>query len=313
MAYVNPFEDFKYPAPPAGPLAGVTGVKPGPDQPPGPPPNAEPPGVPGPSAPPAPTGGGCPEGTPAGPASCCPPTKVWRPDTKKCEEPDARSKEGKETCTGTRPEGCLAQCVWCDFDTGEFRCDWNCSRTGGYATGGGAGGGGGKASSGAGGAYSTLEKMLQDALEGMLKGQPSRYNPQTMQMLYGGLRSQSESNIARQQAAVKANAAQRGMSRAGQTQAQLADVRRGVEAGELQNQISIQKSKIDADYQDKVAALDRAQRFLDSARDFAYKMKMSAQQQAQFNANLALAYAQLQQQWDMLVFQQGMGGVYGSV
>jgi len=41
-------------------------------------------------------------------------------------------------------------------------------------------------------------------------------------------------------------------------------------------------------------------------------MKLTSQQQRQFEANLALAYAQLQQQWDIVLFQTGAGAVGGA-
>ena len=81
---------------------------------------------------------------------------------------------------------------------------------------------------------------------------------------------------------------------------------------------------ITADYQDKMGALDRSQKYLDSLRDEMYRRDMSAIQQQQFKANLDLAYANIQAQRDalasnqqygkdMLAAQYGYGATFGGM
>ena len=151
-----------------------------------------------------------------------------------------------------------------------------------------------------------LEKYIRDALES-----PSRFTPEIMQSLFGQIASQSSGAIQRGEEAVQADAAQRGMLRGGQTGAALRDVRNAAESQRGQAMLGAQIQKINADYQDKMGALDRAQKFLDSMRDSEYRYTLLAEQRRQFDANLALGYAnlaqnkellsmQLQSQWDML-------------
>lgn len=147
-------------------------------------PNAPPPGTP---PPPVPTGGGCdcgqyiyekghkcyqickdalsgggacPENTPAGPATCCPTNQVYRTDTKKCEDPDARSKAGQETCTGPAPACPPGQGSWCDFDDGVQKCAPN----GSLPAGGGKSGTGRTGGAPGGAGLSAEEKQMYDAI-----------------------------------------------------------------------------------------------------------------------------------------------------
>ena len=117
---------------------------------------------------------------------------------------------------------------------------------------------------------------------------------------------------------MRAEAARTGSSRFGQTQAALRDVRATAEGQRGQAMVGVQLQKINADYQDKMGALDRAQKFLDSMRDSEYRYQLLSEQRRQFDANLALGYAnleqnitllnmQLQSQWDMLRAQIGYG------
>jgi hypothetical protein len=158
-----------------------------------------------------------------------------------------------------------------------------------------------------------LEKYIRDSLES-----PSRFTPEIMQSLYGQIASQSSGAISRGEEAVKAEAASRGMSRAGQTGAAIRDVRNAAEAQRGQSTIGVQIQKINTDYQDKMGSLDRAQKYLDSMRDSEYRYALLSEQRRQFDANLALGYAnlaqnrtllemQLQSSWDMLRASFGYG------
>jgi hypothetical protein len=306
------------PAPPSGGVCppGYTGT----------PPNCRPPLHPTPTpAPGAPTPGPDDTAVPRGPVSC-PPGQVPKSNGQGCkpasqwydESENELSKAGKETCDPMAHPGIKDgryDCYWCNFTTRKWER--------GYCPPGGAGG----AASGSGvaraasqaitpGAGSTafgadLEKYIRDAL-----ASPSRYTPQALQALYGEIARQSSGQIARGERAVRADAARRGMSRAGQTSAALRAVREGAEAQRGQATVGVQTAKLTADFQDKMSALDRAQRYLDSLRDNEYRYMLASEQRRQFDANLALGYANLNQQrtllqmslqsqWDMLRANQG--------
>jgi hypothetical protein len=297
------------------------------------------PQAPGPApapTPAAPTGG-------EKPADCAAKGMVWRNDTHACEFEDARHNAGQDTCGGPLPQCPPGQDVWCDFTDAQYKCarsSWSdselCDRAQkqaraagrpvkscaelGYPGGGGGGasGGGGRGSfggSGGFGASGDFASMLQNLVTQNLN-QPSRYTPEALQSLYGEITRQRSNQITRGERAVRQSAAQRGMSRAGATGAALRGVHDVAEQQSGAANVGVMTAKINADYADKNAALDRAQKYLDSMRDNEYRYTLVGEQRRQFDANLALAYAnmaqqrsmlnaQLQSQWDMLRANQG--------
>lgn len=199
-------------------------------------------------------------------------------------------------------------------------------RVGGSGNGGGGGaaggaGGGGRGGASASGSFgsSAPSTAFGQQLEGQLTADmssPSRYTPEALQALYGEITRAREGAVRRGNADVRANAAGRGMSRAGSVDAALRGVRAGAEQQAGAANVGVMQAKITADFQDKSAALDRAQRYLDSLRDNEYRYMLTSEQRRQFDANLALAYANLNQQksqfnaqlqsnWDMLRANQG--------
>jgi len=316
MAYRQQQPTFGMPPPPptgafSGPYIGQ-----GPQAPPNPPsfpgvpqppPYGEPPsGPPGrqeppPNPPRTPGTGNCPAGTPAGPASCCPTGTVWRTDTNTCEEPDARSKSGKDTCIGAKPEGCPAFAVWCDFDTAEFKCDWNTARVGPGGGGAGGGAGGGKA----GGGKGVLDPaLLQSNIlwEEILKRlhAPSRYSPQVMSSMLGGTKLAAEGSANRQEQAAMADLARRGMLRSGLAGAAFRDIRASTEGNILAERNKLLKSKIDADFEDKTTAIKEGMDWLNSLRSFVSSMSATAAQKDAAMANIQLGYARLQQELQVM-------------
>lgn len=273
------------------------------------------------------------------PGDCAAQGKVWRADTKQCEFPDDRHNAGQDTCGGSLPNCPPGQDVWCDFDDATFKCaksefsdaelcgrqnrirrdmgkpEKSCAELG-------FGGGGGGGTSGGGGGRGVGPSLDSSGFDATLRGyyndllnSPSRYTPEAMQALLGQITAQSAGAIRRGTRAVQQNAAARGMQRAGATGAALRDVRNTVEQQRGAAQVGVMTQKINADHQDKLDALDRAQRYLDSLRDNEYRYALMGEQRRQFDSNLALAYAnlsqqrtmlnmQLQSQWDMLKANQ---------
>lgn len=295
---------------------------------------------PTPAPAPAPGGGGGAEK----PADCAAQGKVWRNDSHACEFEDARHNAGQDTCGGPLPQCPPNQDVWCDFTDAQFKCaqssGWSdselcrvankkraemgkpeksCAELG-YGGGGGGAARGGAASSGSGGfggsaASTDFAAMLQNLITQNANA-PSRYTPEALQGIYGEIARQSSGQIARGTRAAKQDAAQRNMSRSGATGAALRGVRDAAEQQRGTATVGVQTAKINADYADKNAALDRAQKYLDSMRDNEYRYTLVGEQRRQFDANLALSYAnltqqrsmlnaQLQSQWDMLRANQG--------
>ena len=187
-----------------------------------------------------------------------------------------------------------------------------CRQAGDMPGGGGRGGpGSGPGGGGPGGGFD-FSQLLEGNLRNLLGG-PSRYTPEILQKLFGQIASQSSGQIERGTRAVRASAAQRGMSRAGSTEAGIRAVRAGAEAQRGAANVGVQQAKIATDFQDRMGALDRSQKYLDSLRDNQYRWALTAEQRRQFEANLALSYANIQNQWDMLRANQGYDALKGGV
>lgn len=256
----------------------------------------------------------------------CPPGQVWHtwPPPARCEAPDAQSKADRDTCNeANHPQDPDPACYWCDFDDQQ----WKRGMCPGDAPGASGSGGGARASSsGSGGGArgsspmaSGFDAYLQDILKGTLAG-GSRYTPEVMQALEGANTRQFSNEVIRGQAGVRQEAARRGMQRAGSTQARLDAVRAGAESQRGQRTVGVMTQKLNADFTDKMSAIDRAQNYLNSLRDNEYRYSLMSEQRSQFDANLALAYAnlaqqrsnlqmQMQSQWDMMKAQQGFAAL----
>lgn len=228
-----------------------------------------------------------------------------------------------------KPDDCPDGMVVQGSDTnGSAKCVPAGSTGGG--PGGGTGGAGGSSSSstlaasspGAGG---DLAAQMEAVLKGGLSGANSRYNSGAMQGLLASIKQNVESQRKTQQRQATENAVGRGL---GRSQAVAGANERAINSAAGQSFTSqyskVLQDKIDADYQDKMGALDRAQKNLDSLRDEMYRRDMSAIQQQQFKANLDLAYANIQAQRDalasnqqygkdMLAAQYGYGATFGGM
>jgi hypothetical protein len=161
--------------------------------------------------------------------------------------------------------------------------------------------------------FGGLSDQLQQLIQGNLSGQPSRYTPEAIATLLSQTKATAEDQSEQMRNAINEDAAARGVLGAGSTGTALANARIAANRTVAGEQGSIAREKITADYQDKQQAIQNAQTFLDQARDWAYKQQMTQMQREQFNANLALAYARMQQEWDQLEYQFGTGLIGGGI
>lgn len=240
----------------------------------------------------------------------CPPGQVWRPDSHMgipgpgCEPPDWRSQQGLDTCVGARPAGCIDECVWCDFNDAQFKCDPNCNTLGGYGHLGGGGGGGGRPKGGGPlldpGQLASEE--LWKTIMARLNGQ-TRYTPEVMSSLLGGVKTTAEAQGAQALKQSDADLALRGIARSGVAAAAARDINQNTANQILQSKNAILKAKIDADYQDKSQAIRDGLDWLNSLRDFVARMTATKAQKDAAMANIALGYARLQQELAILAEQ----------
>lgn len=158
-------------------------------------------------------------------------------------------------------------------------------------------------------------------LKAMLAGN-TRYTPEVIANMKGALQEATAGKLKGTQEAIKADQVARGMFRSGETGARL-DAARNAAAGSYTSGVrDILMKKVDADMQDKLNALDRAQKWLDDLRQYSLSADMNNIQREQLKANIALAYAklhqdrdslqaQLQQQWALATSPiEGVNGMY---
>jgi hypothetical protein len=143
-------------------------------------------------------------------------------------------------------------------------------------------------------------------LEGKLSAlanSPSRFSPEIMQQLAAGSREMSDAQTKLDVEAGNADAASRGMFTSGFAAEQAAAARRaGIDR--FTNDVRAQKlEKVKADFEDKLSALDRMQKHLDSSRAALSQFNATAADRERNEAAIRLGYAQLAQQKDQFVSQ----------
>jgi hypothetical protein len=92
------------------------------------------------------------------------------------------------------------------------------------------------------------------------------------------------------------DAALRGVSRGGEQGAALRDIRRGTGATIMGNRAELQRAKIDADYEDRQAAIQNSVNYLNSLRQYLLQSDMNSIQREQLAAQIAMAEKQLRWQ-----------------
>ena len=244
----------------------------------------------------------------------------YNPDGKGCP-PDKpfTSKpgpDGKVECA-SKPDDCPdgsglhgSKCVgndWLNANLGGDRPSE--AQMGASFSNGGAGGGGGMGGrgGGAGGGSSMTASStpgggdMQEWWKNLIQQTPtSRYTPEAMAALEADqfARARAQEKLQLQQS--RADQAQRGVAR---SQNQAAATRQiGVGTGQqiMANRADIQKRKIDADYQDKQAAIKNAQDYVNSMRDYMLRMEGNAIQREQMAAQIRLAQMNINAQKDLL-------------
>jgi hypothetical protein len=135
--------------------------------------------------------------------------------------------------------------------------------------------------------------ILEQIMAGLQGG--TRFTPEVMAILAGQAHAQSRGAAKRGTEAIQSDALRRGLGRSpAGTQRGIADVQRGAEGQYAQTVAQQQLAKINGDYQDKTAALDRAQKYLDSQRDYILRADMTAAAREASAAQISLGYARIQ-------------------
>jgi hypothetical protein len=144
-----------------------------------------------------------------------------------------------------------------------------------------------------------MNTLIADQLKGILGGE-TRYSDEVVAGMKGGLKSATSGQAKANIDAIEQDAARRGMFRSGVTGKRTDTVRRAAASDYTKGVQGIQQEKATADFQDKIMALDRGQKWLDSMRDYSLRSDLTELQKEQLHANIALGYANLEAERERL-------------
>lgn len=177
--------------------------------------------------------------------------------------------------------------------------------TKGYSDGaGGAGGQGGRGGSGGAGSTGGAGGGGLDAMteywRKLAEQSGSRYTPEAMAAMEANQFSRARAQEKLQLDAAKQDMAQRGTSRSVNQNAAVRQIGVGTGQQIMANNADLAKRKIEADYQDKQAAIKNAQDWVNSMRDYMLRTDMNAIQREQIAAQIRLAQMNITQQTAMM-------------
>jgi len=209
------------------------------------------------------------------------------------------AKEGGDNACVESPDNCpdgkqawgTNQCISGD--------DPRITRAGGGVSGSGLGGGWIGGPGGPYGVGGPQADTIWQAILARLKGE-SRYTPEVMAQLIGATRGTAEAQARQRTAEAQEGYAARGMARSGLAAGAERAIRGDVYNQVAQANVQFQKAKIDADFQDKTAAIEEGISWLNSLRDYASRIYSTQAQREAAMANVQLGYATLQAQMDQL-------------
>lgn len=138
-------------------------------------------------------------------------------------------------------------------------------------------------------------KQVEGKLSDLLN-QGSRFTPEIMQQLAAGSKETAEIQARRDAEAVQQQAAASGMLGTGFAQSEIAGARRAANDRLAQDVRAQKLEKVKVDFEDKLAGLDRAQKYLDSLRAATSQFNATAADRERNEAAIRLGYAQLAQQ-----------------
>lgn len=168
------------------------------------------------------------------------------------------------------------------------------------AAGGGGGGGQGGSGGGPAGGGGYVDEMTE-YWKNLVKNQDkSRYSPEAMAAIEADMFARARAQEKNQLDDARADMAERGVARSGNQNAVMRGIRSGTGAAIMQNRAQVVRAKIDADYQDKQAAINNAKEWVNSMRDYMLRTDMNAIQREQIAAQIRLANMNIQAQQSQL-------------
>jgi hypothetical protein len=171
--------------------------------------------------------------------------------------------------------------------------------TGAYV---GPGGGGAGGRGGGGGAPNQgYQDEMTEYWKNLVKNQDkSRYTPEAMAAIEADAFARARAQEKNQLEDAKADMAQRGVTGSANQNATMRGIRSGTGASIMQTRAQVMRAKVDADYQDKQAAINNAKEWVNSMRDYLLRTDMNAIQREQIAAQIRLAQMNIKAQESMV-------------
>ncbi len=171
--------------------------------------------------------------------------------------------------------------------------------------GGGTGGGAGAAFQellGLGGVGGELSQQMEAFLKGVLGGQ-TRYSPEVMQDIQAGYKAETEGQVNQSTAALNEDLARRGLYRSPVGADQAVDIRLAGDQRFSEGTRQLRVEKATRDFEDKLSAVDRGQKYLDSLRSYVAQLDVTQAEREKLKATIELGYARIDAEMKMLMKQ----------
>jgi hypothetical protein len=160
-----------------------------------------------------------------------------------------------------------------------------------------------------------MSQLIADRIKAILGGGETRYSPEVVSSIKGKLLESTEGRRLANEKGITADAKARGMYRSGETGKRLAENRMSAASDYTGGVREVLQAKAQADFQDKMAAMQQGEKWLTDLRNHALQVDMSKIERAKLMSNIALAWAklnqdkeslnaQLQQNWNMALLQR---------
>lgn len=151
-----------------------------------------------------------------------------------------------------------------------------------------------------------VSSMISDYLKGVIQGGQTRYSPDVVDRMKSEAKSAAMGSARAARESTSYDLVRRGMFQSPAGNRPMDEINRRAEASYsgAVNQIQIQKTN--ADFEDRMGALDRAQRWLDQLRSYTLGLEGLAADREKAQAAIALGYARLDQERAALQAQMGL-------
>jgi len=178
------------------------------------------------------------------------------------------------------------------------------------ATSGGGGGGGGKGGGpsayGAGGpGGDSVEALIEKQFRGILSGEYGSFTAEKEGILLSQLRSEGRAKAAGLRSQADRDAVQRGIYRSDIALKRYREIDLSIEQQISDGENKVRLAKVEAEFNDKMKALDMAQKWLDSRRQYELGKEQIAAQREATAAQTALGYAQIEASKEIAGMQAG--------